>query len=66
MFIIPNAYGIQEGAYMMVGALLGLTADFALAVSLATRVRELLIDIPGLIYWQVLEGKIMLRNRLLE
>lgn len=66
VFIIPNAYGIQEGAYMMVGALLGLSPDFALAVSLATRVRELIIDIPGLIYWQVLEGKIMLRKRLQE
>ncbi len=66
VFIIPNAYGIQEGAYIMIGALLGLTPDFALAVSLATRIRELVVDIPGLIYWQVLEGSLLLKKRVSE
>ena len=66
VFIIPNAYGVQEGAYMMLGTLLGLTPDFSLAVSLATRIRELVVDIPGLIYWQVLEGKILLKKRITD
>lgn len=62
-FIIPNGYGIQEGAYIMVGAMLGMTPDVALAVSLATRIRELIIDLPGLLYWQFLEGKLWLKRR---
>ena len=66
VFIIPNAYGIQEGAYMVIGALLGLSPDFSLAVSLATRIRELVVDIPGLIYWQILEGKTLLKKRIAD
>jgi len=61
-FIIPNAYGIQEGAYIMMGTLVGFSADFSLAVSLATRIRELLVDVPGLLMWQVIEGKFWLRR----
>lgn len=56
-FLIPNGYGVQEGAYILVGALLGLGPERALAVSLAVRLRELLIDAPGLVYWQQLEGR---------
>lgn len=57
VFFIPNAYGIQEGGYVMVGTLLGLSPEFSLAISLATRVRELLIDLPGLLAWQHIENK---------
>ena len=56
-FIIPNGYGVQEGGYLMLGILVGLTPEFSLALSLATRVRELVIDIPGLLYWQHVEVK---------
>ena len=56
-FIIPNGYGVQEGGYLMLGILVGLTPEFSLALSLATRVRELVIDIPGLLYWQHIEVK---------
>ena len=42
-FFVPNAYGVQEGGYVMLGALLGMTPDIALAVSLATRIRELVV-----------------------
>ena len=56
-FIIPNGYGVQEGGYLMLGILVGLTPEFSLALSLATRVRELVIDIPGLFYWQHIEVK---------
>ena len=56
-FIIPNAYGIQEGAYIVVGSLIGLGPDLALAVSLATRIRDVVIDVPGLLFWQRIEAK---------
>jgi len=62
-FFIPNAYGVQEGGYVMLGALLGMTPDIALAVSLATRIRELVVDIPGLLVWQHLESKLLLNKR---
>ncbi len=62
-FVIPNAYGIQEGAYILVGAMFGLAPDFALAVSLATRIRELIIDVPGLLYWQFHESKLLLKKQ---
>lgn len=62
-FFIPNAYGIQEAGYVALGLLIGLPADTALAVSLATRVRELVVDLPGLFYWQHIEGKYLLNKR---
>ncbi len=61
-FFIPNAYGVQEGSYIVLGALLGLTPDFSLAVSLATRIRELLVDLPGLLVWQHIEARLLLGN----
>jgi putative membrane protein len=51
-FIIPNSYGVQEGAYIALGALLGMPAELMLAMSLATRIRELAVDVPGLLAWQ--------------
>jgi len=62
-FVIPNSYGVQEGAYVVLGALMGLPADFMLALSLATRLRELLVDLPGLLAWQHVEGTALLRRR---
>jgi len=57
MFFIPNAYGIQEGGFILAGNLIGLPPELSLAVSLATRVREVIIDLPGLLVWQFIEGK---------
>lgn len=61
-FVIPNGYGVQEGGYLMLGALIGLTPEFSLAISLATRIRELVIDLPGLIYWHHIEAKFLLKK----
>ena len=61
-FMIPNGYGIQEGGYIMLGVLIGLSPELALAVSLATRIRELLIDLPGLVYWHHIEIKYLLNR----
>lgn len=62
-FLVPNGYGIQEGAYILLGGLLGMSAELALAVSLATRIRELFIDLPGLLYWQLFESRLWIRKR---
>jgi putative membrane protein len=52
-FLVPGALGVQEGSYLLLGGLLGLPPETALAVSLARRVRELVLGIPGLVVWQV-------------
>ena len=62
-FIIPNAYGIQEGAFIMIGALLGFGPELALALSLAIRVREVVIDVPGLILWHQIESRHLLKRQ---
>ncbi|MGH1479357.1 MAG: lysylphosphatidylglycerol synthase domain-containing protein [Geminicoccales bacterium] len=55
-FVIPAGLGLQEGAYIALGALIGLPADVMLALSLASRLREIGPNIPFLIAWQHLEG----------
>ena len=59
-FMVPGALGAQEGGMVLFGALVGLPADLALAVSLAKRVRELTIGSPGLAAWQWIEGRRLL------
>jgi putative membrane protein len=49
-FAIPGSLGVQEGGYLLLAPLVSLRPDVALALSLAKRVRELLLGIPGLIY----------------
>ena len=48
---------------VLFGALLGLPADLALAVSLTKRVRELAFGLPGLAAWQWVEGRRWLSGR---
>jgi putative membrane protein len=66
MFPIPGALGVQEGGYVVVGNLLGIPGDAAFALSLIARVRELILGIPGLLAWQVIEARRVLRARLAE
>lgn len=49
-FAIPGALGVQEGGYLLLAPLVCLTADTALALSLAKRAREILLGLPGLVY----------------
>ena len=62
-FAIPSGLGAQEGVFVAVGALLGYPADLMLAVSLATRVREIVPYLPGLAFWQLAEGRALWRRR---
>ena len=54
-FAIPGALGVQEGGYLLLAPLAGLTPDAALALSLAKRARELLLGLPGLLYLHLSE-----------
>lgn len=62
-FAIPNAVGVQEGGYVMLGALFGLSPDMALALSLLKRGRDITIGVPVLLLWQGLEGGALMRRR---
>lgn len=56
-FPVPGAIGVQEGGMILLGMFAGVPAELALAVSLIKRVRELALGVPGLIAWQIAEGK---------
>jgi glycosyltransferase 2 family protein len=55
-FMVPNAIGLQEGAYIVLGGAFGLTPEFALGLSLLKRGRDLALGIPALMTWQLSEG----------
>ena len=63
-FAVPSGLGVQEGGYVLIGGLLGIDGPTALALSLIARVRELAVGIPGLITWQLIEGRRLWRARL--
>lgn len=52
-FAVPGALGIQEGGFLALGAVLGISPATALALSLTKRLRELVFGIPGLVSWQL-------------
>ncbi len=62
-FLVPGALGVQEGGYLLLGALLGLEPPLALALSLAKRARELALGLPGLVAWQIAESRGWWRGR---
>ena len=62
-FAVPSGLGVQEGGYVFIGSLLGIPGDSAFVLSLIARVRELAIGIPGLVTWQLIEGRRLLRER---
>lgn len=56
-FAAPMGLGVIEGGYVVVGHLFGLTPEFALALSLIKRVRDIAIGLPALALWQMMEGR---------
>jgi putative membrane protein len=56
-FVVPGAIGVQEGGFMLIGTMLGLDPEVALAVALARRIRDLLVFAPGLVIWQLGEAR---------
>ncbi|MEN8131159.1 MAG: lysylphosphatidylglycerol synthase domain-containing protein, partial [Pseudomonadota bacterium] len=62
-FMVPGSLGVQEGGFMVLGTLLGLSPETGLTISLAKRVRELLVGVPALIVWQWLESRHIWNDR---
>jgi putative membrane protein len=63
-FVVPWAAGVQEGGYVVIGALFGLSPDVALALSLLKRAKEVIAGAPGLLAWNISEGKRFWQGRL--
>jgi len=60
-FPVPGQLGVQESGYLVVGNLLGIPGETAFAISLLARFRDLIVGIPGLVLWQLIEGRRFLR-----
>jgi putative membrane protein len=56
-FLIPAGLGVQEGGFAAICAVLGIPAPAAIALSLVKRIPEIVLGVPGLLAWRVLEGK---------
>jgi putative membrane protein len=61
-FVVPSGLGVQEASYALLGPLFGLAAEAALALSLLKRARDIVIGVPVLLIWQVLEGRRSLKD----
>jgi putative membrane protein len=55
VFLVPGGLGVQETGLILIGALIDLPADAAIALSLAKRFREIAIGLPTLVSWQWVE-----------
>ncbi len=62
-FFIPGAVGVQEAAYVALGAMFGVPPGAALAFSLIRRARDFILGIPSLLVWQWIEGRRFLIRR---
>ena len=56
-FAIPGSLGIQEGGYILVCGLVGIGPQAAIELSLLKRVREVVLGVPGLVAWHMMEGR---------
>lgn len=61
-FMIPGSMGVQDGGYALLVGVVGYGTEIGLALALARRVRELLLGVPGLIVWKLIEGRRALRR----
>jgi len=53
---VPGALGVQEGGYILLVGLYGMSPETGLALSLTKRIPDLLIGVAGLIAWLGLEA----------
>jgi len=62
-FVVPGALGVQETGFILVCGLFDIHPDTAIALSMVKRARELLVGIPGLVAWQLSEGRRVARRQ---
>ena len=54
-FAVPGALGVQEGGFIVICGVFGLSPEVAIALSLMKRIREVALGVPGLLAWQLSE-----------
>jgi len=54
-FFVPAGLGVQEAVVLLLGQVLGIDAQVALALALVKRAREILFGVPALLSWQWVE-----------
>lgn len=54
-FLVPVNAGIQEAGYAGLGAIFGVPPELSLGVSLLRRARDIVVGVPILLIWQLLE-----------
>jgi putative membrane protein len=62
-FTVPGALGVQEGGFLLLGRTFGFPPDVSIALSLAKRVREISLGVPGLVAWQIQGASTILATR---
>jgi putative membrane protein len=60
-FAVPGALGVQEGGYIVVCGLFGLSPEIGIALSLVKRLREVALGLPALAAWLVIERRLPAR-----
>lgn len=61
-FFVPASIGVQEGTLLIFGRMLGIADEVCIALALIRRTRDALVMVPGLILWQLSEGRDALRK----
>jgi len=56
-FAIPGSLGVQEGGYILICGLLGISPQAAIELSLLKRIREVVLGLPALIAWHAIETR---------
>ena len=54
-FLVPVSAGVQEAGYAGLGAVFGVPPEISLGVSLVRRGRDLVVGVPILLVWQIIE-----------
>ncbi len=58
-FFVPHGLGVQDGSLLVIGSILGLHSPNIMALALAKRFRELIIGIPGILWWLKTENRLL-------
>jgi hypothetical protein len=55
--LVPASVGIQEAGYAVLAPVFGFPAEIGIAVSLLRRGRDVVVALPVILIWQVIEGR---------
>jgi putative membrane protein len=56
-FILPGGLGVQDGSFIALCAMFAIPAEVALALALLKRIADVVLGLPGLWAWHVLESR---------